>query len=301
MKLKLLIIFLIAALLLPQASSVHASPAPDARQMGAEIIARAKIWVDKNVPYNQAGYLNGYRTDCSGFASYAWQVKTTKGEPANVDGINLANTYGVKIDFSALQPGDIIDNMRPGNSGHVVIFVNWIIKGTRFLAYEELGYKGKAISSTLNLVSHKTNGVLDGTTIQEYDPYAPGPFYAYRYKNMAGFADVVDGVRLSNTSPRSGENVTAWFQVRNDGGQSLIISQLTASVRGPGGRLQGWNAPNADFPVVKNITLKPGESYQYVQARSFYATGEYFVEPTKDQAGWGGIFPYPRLYFTVKS
>lgn len=299
MKTKFFLILLIAVLVFPQVTTVQAQSS-DPRQMGSQMIARAKIWVDNKVPYNQGAYRDGYRTDCSGFASYAWQVKNSKGEKDNPDGIRLANDYGVKIDFSALQPGDIVNNMRPGNSGHVVIFVRWITTGSKFEAYEENGYNGKAISSTLTLEPHKTNGTADGTTIKEYDPYAPGPYYAYRYKNISGFADITDGVWLSNYSPKSGETITAWFTIRNNGGQSISISQLTAGARGPNANLQGWNAPNVDFPVVKNIYLNPGASYTYVQSRSFYAIGDYFVEPVKDQNGWGGIYPYKRANFNVK-
>lgn len=299
MKTKFFVILLIAALLFPQAKTAQAQGS-DPRQMASQIVARAKIWVDNKVPYNQSAYRNSYRTDCSGFASYAWQVKNSKGEVDNPDGIRLANDYGVKIDFNSLQPGDIINNMRPGNSGHVVIFVRWATVGSKFYAYEENGYNGIAISSTLNLENHKTNGVVDGTTIKEYEPYAPGPYYAYRYKSIPGFADVVDGVSLSNYSPKSGETVTAWFQIRNNGAQSILISQLTAGARGPNAKSQGWNATSVDFPVVKNISLKPGETYRYLQSRSFFAIGDYFVEPVKDQNGWGGISPWPRSYFNVK-
>ncbi len=299
MKTRFFVILLIAVLLFPQATTAQAQGSGP-RQMGGQIIARAKIWVDSKVPYNSGAYPDGYRSDCSGFASYAWQVKNSKGQIDNPDGIRLANDYGVKIDFDSLHPGDITNNMRPGNSGHVVIFVRWITLGSRFEAYEENGYNGKAINTTLNLEIHKTNNVVDGTTIKEYESYAPGPFYAYRYKNISGFADVVNGVRLSNYSPKPGETITAWFEIRNNGGQPISISQLTAGARGPDAKFRGWKAPNVDFPVVKNISLKPGETYRYLQSRSFFARGDYFVETVKDQNGWGGIYPYPRAYFNVK-
>ena len=41
-----------------------------------EILARARIWIDNQVPYSQTAIRDGYRTDCSGFVSYAWQLPT---------------------------------------------------------------------------------------------------------------------------------------------------------------------------------------------------------------------------------
>lgn len=294
MKSKLLVILLIAVLLFPQVTAQAQSSDP--RQMGNQIVARAKTWVDNKVPYNQGAYRDGYRTDCSGFASYAWQVKKSNGQPDNPDGIRLANDYGVNISFSSLQPGDIINNMRQGNSGHVVIFVRWITTGSKFEAYEENAYYGKAVDTTLTLESLKTGGI----TIKEYEPYAPGPYYAYRYKNIPGFANVVNGLSLSSYSPRVGEYITASFTIRNDGGQTIYIAQLTAGARGPGANGKGWGAPVVDFPTIKNITLQPGQTYFYSQSRSFSNTGDYFAEPVKDQNGWGGIYPWPRQYFSVR-
>jgi len=294
MKSKLLVVLLIAVLLFPQVTAQAQSSDP--RQMGSQIVARAKIWVDNKVLYNQGAYRDGYRTDCSGFASYAWQVKKSNGQSDNPDGIRLANDYGVNISFSSLQPGDIINNMRQGNSGHVVIFVRWITTGSKFEAYEENAYYGKAVGTTLTLESLKSGGA----TIKEYEPYAPGPYYAYRYKNIPGFANVVNGLSLSSYSPRVGEYITASFTIRNDGGQTIYVAQLTAGTRGPGANSKGWGAPVVDFPTIKNITLQPGQTYFYSQSRSFSNAGDYFAEPVKDQNGWGGIYPWPRQYFSVR-
>jgi len=303
MKTKLLVILLIAVMLFPQATTAQAQSS-DPRQMGSQIIARAKIWVDKSVPYNNQTYPDGYRADCSGFASYAWQVKDSKGKIDNPDGIRLASDYGVKIAFDSLQPGDIMTNRLRGDDGHVVIFVKWIKKGSTFVAYEENGNPdgndstndGRALETKLTL-TYKSDGSV---TIKQYDGFAPGPYDAYRYKNISGFVDVLDGVFLSNYAPKSGESVTGWFQIRNNGGQAITISQLALGARGPNAKSQGWNAPNVDFPAVKNIYLKPGETYKYLQSRSFFAYGDYFVEAVKDQNGWGGIYPYPRSSFDVK-
>lgn len=304
MKPKLLVILLVAVLLFSQATVQAQSSDP--RQMGSQIVARAKIWVDNKVPYNQGAYRDGYRTDCSGFASYAWQVKKSNGLPDNPDGIRLADDYGVRIDFNSLQPGDIIANRSKGDYGHVVIFVRWITQGSTFVAYEENAdpngdgntSDGKAIQSNLTLVKW-----ADGNyTIKEFQDWtiAKGPYFAYRYKNIPGFANVVNGLSLLSRSPKVNEYITASFTIRNDGGQTIFIAQLTAGARGPGANSKGWGAPVVDFPTIKNITLQPGQTYYYSQSRSFSNTGDYFAEPVKDQNGWGGIYPYSRQYFTVR-
>ncbi len=95
-------------------------------------------------------------------------------------------------------------------------------------------------------------------------------------------------------------SVTASFTIRNDGGQIVYIAQLTAGARGPGANNEGWRAPVVDFPIIKNITLQPGQTYSYSQSRSFSKPGDYFAEPVKDQNGWGGIYPWPRRYFRVR-
>jgi hypothetical protein len=141
------------------------------------IIGRARLWVDAQVPYNQNGQRDGYRTDCSGFVSYAWQLKNN-GQPISPDTVMLGATYSVDTSFSALLPGDIINNKRPGNSGHVVMFISWIDQAhTKFVAYEENGGYGKAVETALTL-----ENVGSGFTIKEYNSAAPGPYFAQTYK-----------------------------------------------------------------------------------------------------------------------
>jgi hypothetical protein len=304
MKSKLLVILLIAVLLFPQVTAQAQSSDP--RQMGAQIVARAKKWVDyPPVPYNRNASKDGYRTDCSGFVSYAWQLIDSNNNKISANTDTLKN-YAVYIDFAALQPGDAVNNELLGNvtndngpwdDGHVVLFVRWVPgkEGTKFIAYEQNSYYGSAVETTLTLIP-KGNGY----TIKEYDYYAPGPYRAQRYKNIPGFANVVNGLSLSSYSPKVNEYITASFTIRNDGGQTIYIAQLTAGARGPGANSKGWGAPVVDFPTIKNITLQPGQTYYYSQSRSFSNTGDYFAEPVKDQNGWGGIYPYTRAYFNVK-
>jgi Mg-chelatase subunit ChlD len=188
----LLILVLLAAILFPQVTTVQAQ-STDPEQMRSQIIARAQTWVEHEVPYNQSNYPDGYRADCSGFVSYAWQLTNGNNKPSSPDTVALGNSdpkkgpvYATDIRFSVLQPGDIINNKRSGNDGHVVIFIRWRTTLSTFEAYEENAdpngdgnlSDGKAIKSILTLESLPG----DQYTIKEFEDYtrAKGPYYAQR-------------------------------------------------------------------------------------------------------------------------
>ncbi len=143
----------------------------------SDAVKRAKVWVDKRIPYNQGVAANangdrtnnssGYRTDCSGLVSMAWGLKASGlSVPNTVYLTNYARTLGSKDD---LLPGDAINNRQWGNNGHVVLFVRWIDKNQgRFVAYEENGGAGRAIESNLTLVWKGT-----GWDIPQYRNHNP--------------------------------------------------------------------------------------------------------------------------------
>ncbi|MGW1520170.1 FG-GAP-like repeat-containing protein, partial [Streptomyces sp. NPDC002287] len=112
----------------------------------AEVISRARTWVDAGVPYSMTSYrtdVNGrYRTDCSGFVSMAWHLSSSSAN-------NWGETTGTLLEFTSsiskesLKPGDILLNPDPGASGHVVIFNGWAnAEHTRYDAYEQAGSVG---------------------------------------------------------------------------------------------------------------------------------------------------------------
>lgn len=93
----------------------------------SDMIARAQKWVDAHVPYNQGGYYGGYREDCSGFVSMAWELSsslTTQTLP----------TVSHPISKDDLQPGDVLLD----RAEHVVLFGGWTSGAkTQYTAYEE--------------------------------------------------------------------------------------------------------------------------------------------------------------------
>lgn len=101
----------------------------------AAIIKRAKKWVAAKVPYSMSDYWpDGYRQDCSGFVSMAWNL------PGN-EWTGSLNTFGVRVSRDQVQPGDILlfhNPANPENGSHVVLFGGWSdYTHTYYLAYEQ--------------------------------------------------------------------------------------------------------------------------------------------------------------------
>jgi len=91
------------------------------------MISRAQDWVTHHVPYNQGGSYGGYRTDCSGYVSMAWEAAKPGYTTQTLPHISHP------ISKASLQPGDVL----LCTSEHVVIFGGWSGGQTHFVAYEE--------------------------------------------------------------------------------------------------------------------------------------------------------------------
>ncbi|WEV27622.1 peptidoglycan-binding protein [Streptomyces sp. 71268] len=114
----------------------HAVTAASSRTITrAAILARAQRWVDQRVPYSMGGYAaDGYRRDCSGFISMAWNLGSnqwTGSLPA----------FAVRISKSQLEPGDMLlfhNAANPTAGSHVTLFGGWVDTArTRYIAYEQ--------------------------------------------------------------------------------------------------------------------------------------------------------------------
>ncbi|KUO20311.1 peptidoglycan-binding protein [Streptomyces dysideae] len=132
----------------------------------AEIIKRAKNWVAAKVPYSMVKYWgDGYRQDCSGFVSMAWNL------PGN-EWTGSLDQYGVRIAKEDLQPGDILlfhNPSDPEKGSHVVIFGGWTdYTHTYYIAYEETRPYARRQATPYAYWSHS------------------GRYLAYRYKGLAG-------------------------------------------------------------------------------------------------------------------
>ncbi|MER7850980.1 peptidoglycan-binding protein [Streptomyces griseobrunneus] len=106
-----------------------------AKTTRAEIINRAKKWVAAKVPYSMEKYWSdGYRQDCSGYVSMAWNLGTNEWTGS------LAN-YATRIARADLQPGDMLlfhNPADPSKGSHVTIFGGWTdYRRTHYIAYEQ--------------------------------------------------------------------------------------------------------------------------------------------------------------------
>jgi len=94
----------------------------------AEMIARAKVWTEAKVPYNQGGTYQGYREDCSGYVSMAWQLEKPGRTTETLGGVSK------EITKAELMPGDVLLCA----SEHVVLFAGWADAAkTNYISYEE--------------------------------------------------------------------------------------------------------------------------------------------------------------------
>ncbi|MFB7916607.1 peptidoglycan-binding protein [Streptomyces sp. NPDC056061] len=147
------------------------------------IINRAKKWVSAQVPYSMTKYWSdGYRQDCSGFVSMAWNL------PGNEWTGSLAR-YGTRIARKDLQPGDILlfhNPADPGKGSHVTIFGGWTDHThTHYTAYEQTKPHTRKQTTPMAYWSHS------------------GSYVAYRYKGLGGGGS--GGGGSSTTFPGAGK------------------------------------------------------------------------------------------------
>jgi len=95
---------------------------------GSSMISRAAVWVANRVPYNQGATYQGYREDCSGYVSMAWELSKPGYTTQTLPSVSHPISKG------QLKPGDILLN----RAEHVVLFGGWANSAqTEYVAYEE--------------------------------------------------------------------------------------------------------------------------------------------------------------------
>jgi MYXO-CTERM domain-containing protein len=161
---------------------------------GSTIVSRADQWVTAKLLYCQSANgapdydpscpstcvrennpaWNPYRSDCSGFVSWAWDLPSpgrTTSEFAPAD-----TTVSYAIDGNDMEPGDAVNI--PGD--HMVLFVSWVTPGTEANFYEEPG-----CSATPDYAHAFTSTVsITGTSV--YIDYEGASFTAIRYTGVTG-------------------------------------------------------------------------------------------------------------------
>ncbi|MGW7195615.1 hypothetical protein [Streptomyces chryseus] len=197
--------------------SLGNSASPGGNVSRNQVISRAKVWVDEQVPYSANG-LNSpyswwadsqtggrYRQDCSGFVSMAWQLSSSRTTWT----LPEVSTQISKWD---LQPGDILNS-----NDHVVLFAGWRDKGAgTFNYYQE--------SSRSRPTNYNTDGNLYAASLASHPTSS---YSALRYKNITGDATVGDLPVSGNWDSGPASNVGIWrngmFHLRNDDGSTTKV------------------------------------------------------------------------------
>ncbi len=107
------------------------------------VIDRARTWnpgTPQRVPYSQTRHHNGYRADCSGYASMALGLSRPGPNTVALASPSISR----RIAMSELLPGDlVIDPIGSNTTRHVVIFEKWANAAhTAYWAYEQRGGYG---------------------------------------------------------------------------------------------------------------------------------------------------------------
>ncbi|WP_411079259.1 peptidoglycan-binding protein [Streptomyces sp. cmx-18-6] len=134
----------------------------------AEIMERAQRWVAAKVPYSmEKHWSDGYRQDCSGYVSMAWNLGGNEWTGS------LAK-YATRIARNDLQPGDILlfhNPADPSQGSHVTIFGGWTDSThSRYVAYEQARPQTRKQSTPMaywnnsdRYVAYRYNGVSAGS------------------------------------------------------------------------------------------------------------------------------------------
>ncbi|GAB2845757.1 peptidoglycan-binding protein [Streptomyces deserti] len=147
----------------------------------ADIINRAKKWVAAQVPYSVYAYWSdGYRQDCSGYVSMAWNL------PGN-EWTGSLHRYADRISKEELQPGDILlfhNSADPQNGSHVVLFGGWTdYTHTYYFAYEQTRPHTRRQATPYAYWSHSDR------------------YLAYRYKGLPAGTTGASGTRPDTGKP----------------------------------------------------------------------------------------------------
>jgi hypothetical protein len=135
-------------------SLLLSAPAPAHAITRDEVIARATNWVDLRLGYSRRARFGGYRRDCSGMVSMAWDL----GRSYTSRSIASRAT---RIPIGLLLPGDAVRT-----PGHVAVFAGWANQraGT-YIALEQSGRRVGAIRRVRRLgrraVALRFTGITD--------------------------------------------------------------------------------------------------------------------------------------------
>ncbi len=175
------------------------------------VLARGKVWVDRNTPYSQSRYatldgtvlpyktdaqksyarVNGYRTDCSGYVSMCLGLKNSRDATLSLTTRDLHPAVLSPITKEALAPGDVM--LLKGS--HVVLFVGWADDEQKtFTAYEERGTDYGTVRTT------RTYSQMTGWGYKPYRYNRIDDFYADCQQSIYGLSAYATGAQAAKVS-----------------------------------------------------------------------------------------------------
>jgi len=216
------------------------------------VLARAQRWIDDPVPYSQSRYFGGYRTDCSGFTSMAWQL----GRSLTTRSLQQVSH---RISVKDLKPGDALiayDN-------HVRVFYGWVdAEHTSYVAYEQTGARAATLWRPATPSSKSSIKLIQSDWDDHYFPY--------RYDKITDGPPTWNLVANNTfnvwdqTSMRGPSGAPVWWELPETGyRESLRRAGVAKSTIG-NSSLGLSNASSRTVDVVEirqTSAVKPGRPY----------------------------------------
>jgi hypothetical protein len=237
----------------------------------SSVMARAEAWVSVKMPYCQVPnhhydidpYCSAictrpndptwdpYRSDCSGFVSYAWGL----GAPGRVtmQFAPFVNDITHVIAATDLQPGDAVNN-----NEHVMLFKSWVTHGSVATFVEEPGCQSsqpyaREVTSPVSINGGTIHVSFNGMT-----------FYAIRLNSISGAA-----------KPPSPPPVPSYRVVRSQGGKGYWQLKSDGAVFGWGDAKYsgGANTLVHPAPIVGMAADPTGGYWQAAADGAIYGFG----------------------------
>ncbi|WP_432055187.1 peptidoglycan-binding protein [Streptomyces sp. bgisy022] len=271
-------------------AALPAAPTSTPATTRAEIINRAKTWVAAKVPYSMTAYWSdGYRQDCSGYVSMAWNL-------AGNEWTGSLGKYADKITKDELQPGDMLlfhNQSDPHAGSHVVLFGGWTDHTrTAYVAYEQTRPHTRRLntpyaywSDSSRYVPYRYKGVTSGTAGSEPDTAKPATPVATPFPGAAYFGPGANnahvtrlgrmlvergGARFYTVGPgprwteadrratRAFQEAQGWRGAEADGLPGPVTWELLVTGRGKDVRAA---APGAGTPASHGVPGYPGRAF----------------------------------------
>ena len=240
----------------------------------SEVIANAEQWVGVQLQYCQSpngqrdydtscsstcvrqsnAQWDPYRSDCSGFVSWAWELPA----PGLVTGdfAPIGSTDSTTIPCTDMKPGDAAN--RYPSTGHMVLFKEWITPGAEAIFMEEPGCS----SPTPYAHEFQSAVTCSGSTVDI--TYEGESFTAIRYTNIVD--DPVDagssgsgsssGGSIGSSSGSSGGSSGSSSGSSGGGSGSSSGAVLVGDDAGTsGGSAPGTAAPTDDAGTSEMVPL----------------------------------------------